>query len=407
MHPWMPALADDPYPWYAMLREHDPVHYSPSADAWFVSRYDDVLQVLRSPGEFSSSATLTPRLSDTRDGDGPAGPAGFMRGMPDPSRFLLTADPPDHTKLRRMVSKPFTPSAIAELEPRVRALSEELVDGLIAASERGEADLVGHLGSPLPLLVISHMLGIDAEHQDAFREWSNTMTMGALGDAGRPTGGGHMFEMMGYLAETIETRRLAPQDDLISALVTGAEPLSLQELLMFTVLLLIAGNETTTSLVGNTMLALWANPDELAKLGSDPALAPMLVEEALRYDSPVQALARHTTAAVDVAGTRIPGDQRVYVLYASANRDSRHFEDADRFMIERAPGDHIAFGNGIHFCLGASLARLEGRIAAETMLERVAAIRQAGEIVRKATPRHAGPALLRGVARLPVTIEAR
>jgi cytochrome P450 len=416
----MPALVEDPYGWYAELREHDPVHYSSSLDAWFVARYDDVLRVLRSPEEFSSSAILAPRgdirgplggtalgaRTGARGGTNGRG-GGLMGAMPDPSRFLLTADPPDHTKLRRMVSRPFTPSAIAALEPHVRMLTEQLVDDLIAASGRGEADLIGHLGGPLPLLVIAHMLGIDAEHEAAFREWSGALTLGAPGEFSSAMRPGMMFEMIGYLAEAIEARRADPRDDLISMLVTGAEPLDAQELLMFTVLLLIAGNETTTSLIGNGMLALWANPEQLEMIAADSSLVPAFVEEALRYDPPVQALSRQTTTAVDVGGVTIPEGQRVYVLYASANRDARHFDDPERFLIDREPRDHIAFGNGIHFCLGASLARLEGQVAAETLLARVRTIRPAGQMVRKPTPPHPGPALLRGVARLPVSIEAR
>jgi cytochrome P450 len=416
LHPWMPALVEDPYAWYAELREHDPVHYSPSLDAWFVARYDDVLRVLRSPEEFSSSAILAPRgeirgpLGGTAPGagaDASRRPGGLMGAMPDPSRFLLTADPPDHTKLRRLVSKPFTPSAIAALEPHVRALTEKLVDDLIAASARGEADLIGHLGGPLPLLVIAHMLGIDAEHEVAFREWSSAMTLGAPGDFSRAMRPGMMFEMIGYLAEAIDARRADPRDDIISMLVTGAEPLDAQELLMFTVLLLIAGNETTTSLIGNGTLALWANPEQLERLGADASLVPACIEEALRYDSPVQALSRQTTITVDVGGITISEGQRIYVLYASANRDVQHFDDPAQFRIDREPGDHIAFGNGIHFCLGAALARLEGQVAAETLIGRVRTISPAGPMVRKPTPPQPGPALLRGVARLPVTIKAR
>jgi cytochrome P450 len=429
LHPWMPALAEDPYPWYRELREHDPVHYSPSLDAWFVARYDDVVRVLRSPEEFSSSAILAPRgeirgpLGGTVPGgsaagaraganggaDGGANGAGggaLMGARPDASRFLLTADPPDHTKLRRLVSRPFTPSAIAALEPHVRAVTEQLVDDLILASTRGEADLIAHLGGPLPLLVIAHMLGIDAEHGADFREWSGAMTLDSPGEFGRTMRPGMMFKMMGYLSEAIEARRAEPRDDIISMLVAGNEPLDAQELLMFTVLLLIAGNETTTSLIGNGMLALWSNPEQLARLADDPSLVPACLEEVLRYDPPVQALSRQTTTAVDFGDVTIPEGERVYVLYASANRDAAHFDDPEQFLIDRAPGDHIAFGSGIHFCLGAALARLEGQVAAETLVARVRTITPAGAIVRKPTPSHAGPALLRGVARLPVHIEA-
>ena len=218
---------------------------------------------------------------------------------------------------------------------------------------------------------------------------------------------GMMFEMIGYLAEAIEARRAEPRDDLISMLVTGAEPLDAQEILMFTVLLLIAGNETTTSLVGNGMLALWANPEQQELLEHDVALVPSFVEEALRYDPPVQALSRQATTEVDVGGVTIDAGARVYVLYASANRDATHFDRPDELVIDREPGDHIAFGNGIHFCLGAALARLEGQVAYETLLGRARSIRPAGPMVRKPTPPHPGPALLRGVASLPVVIEAR
>ena len=331
-----------------------------------------------------------------------------MGAMPDPSRFLLTADPPDHTKLRRLVSRPFTPSAIAALEPHVRRVTEALVDDLVAASARGEADLIGHLGGPLPLLVIAHMLGIDADREADFREWSSAMTLGAPGEFSRAMRPGMMFEMIGYLAEAIEARRVEPRDDLISMLVTGAEPLDAQEILMFTVLLLIAGNETTTSLIGNGMLALWANPEQHERLEHDIALVPSFVEEALRYDPPVQALSRQTTTTVDVGGVTIDaGDACLRAVRVQPIGTPATSTAPDELVIDREPGDHIAFGNGIHFCLGAALARLEGQVAFETLLERARSIRPAGPMVRKPTPPHPGPALLRGVARLPVAIEAR
>jgi cytochrome P450 len=207
------------------------------------------------------------------------------------------------------------------------------------------------------------------------------------------------MEMFQYFGEVIDARREHPGEDLISILVTGAEPLSREELLMFCMLLLIAGNETTTNLVSNGALALFANPEQAERLRDDPALVPSAVEEALRYDSPVQALWRQARTDVELHGTTIPKGAQVVVLYASANRDERHYPDADQFKADRNPRDHVAFGAGIHLCLGAALARLEARVVAEVLLERTKHMRQAGEGDRVHN------AIVRGMRSLPVTFE--
>jgi cytochrome P450 len=372
-------MIDNPYPVYARLRDEDPVHRSPfMAGSYVLSRYDDVSSALRDHERFSSN------------------PLGAEVGG---HRFLIGSDPPDHTKLRRLVTKPFTPSAIAALEPRVRHICNELVDELIAANADGKADLIGHLGYPLPVIVIAELMGIPPDRRDDFKRWSDAMLGGLSPDFDPTQAGLSALEMFQYFGEVIEARQAQPEEDLISILVNGAEPLNREELLMFCMLLLIAGNETTTNLVSNGALALFSNPDQAERLRDDQSLIPAAIEEALRYDSPVQALWRQARTDIDLHGTTIPSGSQVVVLYASANRDERHYPDADQFRIDRNPRDHVAFGAGIHLCLGAALARMEGRVVAEVLLERTKHMRQEapGERIHNA--------IVRGMRSLPVTFE--
>ena len=379
-----PAFLDDPYPSYARLRDEDPIHQT-GPRSWLVSRYDDVTRVVRDHDRFSSS------------------PMNIGSGG---ARFLIGADPPDHTQLRRLVNRPFHPAAIAQLEPRIREICDEMIDELCAANERGEADLIEHLGYPLPVIVIAELLGIPAERRDDFKRWSDAMVGEVAPDADRASIGASAMEMFAYFDDVVAERRTAPGDDLISLLVGGAEPLNSQELQLFCMLLLVAGNETTTNLVSNGALALFERPDVVARLRAEPALIPAAVEEVLRFDGPVQGLMRRATEDVVLGeGTTVAEGDVVTVLYGSANRDRRHYgPDAEEFVVDRYAGvrgvaDHVGFGAGIHYCLGAPLARLEAKVAAEALLERTRGMRPVGAGERRRN------FIVRGMRSIPVTFE--
>lgn len=370
----------DPYPLYATLREAAPVIPLEGGNMRLITRYDDVRAILRNHREFSSESSSM-------------GPEGV--------RSIIATDPPDHTKLRQLVTGPFRPAAIAALEPRIRVIAEGLVDDLIAANRRGDADLVAAIAAPLPVIAIAEMLGVPTDRREEFRRWSDASVAGLSGiedaDGMSPE---EASEAMGeFFAEAVRERQRVPANDLISALVTGAEPLSDGELLYFCITLLVAGNETTTNLVGNATLALFDHPEAAARLWADPSLVADAMEEALRYEAPVQMLARTATEDVTIAGEDIPAGTMVMLILGSANRDPAHYEDPDTYDIDRDVRDHVAFGNGIHLCLGAHLARLEARVAFEVMISRIRDLRPDGPSERNPMQ------MLRGVRHLPVTFE--
>ena len=382
MEPFDPYDAEvgrDPYPHYARLRDEDPVHYSDTLGAWVLTRYDHVVNALRDWDNYSS--------------------APLNGGVPG-LRFLIGSDPPDHTQLRRLVNRPFHPRAIADLEPRIREICSGLLDELLEHGTTGGADLIRHLGEPLPVVVIAELMGIPAERRDDFKRWSDAMLGGLSPDFDRSAGAVAAMEMFAYFNEVIADRQVNPGDDLLSLLVSGKEPLSNQELMMFCMLLLVAGNETTTNLISNGALALFQHPHALDRLRRDPSLIPAAIEEMLRYDAPVQSLWRVTTKNVELDGKTIPHGAQVIVSYGAANRDERHFRDADKFLIDRHPTDHVAFGAGIHFCLGAPLARLEARIAWELVLERTRSLEPVGPGERIHN------LIVRGMRSIPVAVEA-
>ena len=411
-----PAFLADPYPSYAWLREHSPVHHL-GAGYWLVSRYHDVAHVLKKPAIYSSQLgyggmmqgadTIPGGDRDRRRALTDSGLGMMMTSFSD-LRVLIATDPPDHTRLRRLVSKPFSPRAIWALEPRLQEMCDALVDELLDARDAdGVTDLWQHLSYPLPTMVIAEMLGIPPERKADFKRWSdaivNGLSLGGGGDVAQGATGA--MEMFAYFNEVIEARRAEPRDDVISRLVhesgDGEDPLSVPELIAFAVLLLIAGNETTTNLLGNFVEAMHTHPGELQRLRDDPDLVVPAVEEALRYDSPVQGLWRGLTEPAALAGVELPEGAKVMTLFASANRDrSQYGDDADDFRAERNPVDHIAFGTGIHVCLGAALARLEARVAIRTLLARTRSIEKAGEPTRPLSP------VLRGVRAQPLRLVA-
>jgi len=398
--PFATDVVADPYPHYARLRDEAPVCWIPEQCLWMVTRYDDVAAVLHDPTTFSSAEGMGALMSG-----GVGRKRVDARGMfgldLSQMRVLIATDPPDHTRLRRLLSRAFTPKAITELEPHLRQVCEGLVDDLITASRDGRGDLVTQVAFPFPVIVIAELLGIPPERRDDFKRWSDALVGALSGDWNPVEAQQTIGEMFVYLADMVEHRRREPGEDLISRLVGGVDPddpdaLSFIEITLFAILLLVAGNETTTNLIGNGAAAFAAHPDQARLLRDRPELLPAAVEEILRWDAPVQALFRSTTRPVILGGVELPAGAMVLVSFAAANRDSRHFVDADRFDIERRPTDHLAFGHGIHYCLGASLARLEARLVGETLLARGVALQPTGGAQR------IDSIILRGFDRYPV-----
>jgi cytochrome P450 len=405
-NPFYPEAKEDPYPFYAALRAEAPVYRIPDTDVFAVTRYRDVAAMLKQPAEFSSMGMRLMLMGNIVEGMGMGASstagvaqvaAAARRGTPaekieplvlpdlsevsfDLSEFLtarsvIMVDPPVHGPLRALVNRGFTPRRIAALEDRLRSISQDCLrtirDDLKAT---GEFDLVSRLAIPIPVRIIAELLGIEPDRHEDFKRWSDLIISGVSGsNAGtRPPELLKAFnELYVYIIEIAGLRRKEPRQDLVSVLVQAQEgdaELTDAEVVMFAILLLAAGNETTTNLIGNAVLALLRHPDQLAAVRRDLALVPNVVEETLRWDSPVQALFRLATTDVEFAGEKIPSGSIVLPVFAAANRDDDQFEDAARFDIHRDTQGHLAFGFGAHFCLGASLARLEAKIALETLL---------------------------------------
>jgi cytochrome P450 len=356
-NPLSPEVMENPYPHYAYLREYAPVYWIEPLQAWAVSRYADVDFALCNPQIFSSSVFTAQTLGD-------------LNPTPE-TPWILDMNPPDHTRLRKLVNKGFLPRLIRNLEPRVQEITQQLVASLRSQTE---GDLVSALSGPLPTLVIAEMLGVEPERLDDFKRWSDDLVLGTsrpTDEAVRTRVRQSGAALHRYFELVIERRRTDPGEDVITALVRAEQErdmLSAAEILALAVLLLLAGNETTTNLIGNAVRNLLRHPQELAKVRADRTLVPSLVEEVLRYESPVQLLPRLTACAVELEGGKIPTDATVFLLLGAANRDERKFPEPDRFDVTRNPQDHLGFGYGIHYCLGAPLARLEGRIALESLL---------------------------------------
>jgi cytochrome P450 len=388
-NPMDPDFIADPYPMYHRLRSQDPVHQSPLG-FWVLTRYEDVVASLRDP-----------RLA--KEAIAAFVAARFGREIPGMGLSMLDRDPPDHTRLRSLVSKAFTPRVVETLRPRI----QQVVDDLLARVEgTGSMDLIEQFAYPIPVIVICEMLGVPVEDHQQFKSWGLDIARGLDAtllpidsDVG-PRSISARRALSGYFRELIARRRASPRADLLSGLITAEEAgdkLNEEELLATCILLLVAGHETTVNLIGNGTLALLRNPDQLRLLQENPGLIGTAVEELLRYDGPVQRSARIPSEDVTIGGRTIGKGEMVMPFIGAADRDPAQFPDPDRLDIRRADNRHIAFGWGIHFCLGAPLARVEGQIAINTLVQRLPKLALATE-----APEHRLSLTLRGLKTLPV-----
>ncbi|HKZ05918.1 MAG TPA: cytochrome P450 [Methylomirabilota bacterium] len=391
-NPMAPDFVADPYPTYRRLREEDPVHQSPLG-FWVLTRYDDVVASLRDPRMIKEpiAAFVAQRFGL------PAPPLGMGLSM-------LDRDPPDHTRLRGLVSKAFTPRVIEQLRPHI----QQIVDGLLDRVE-GEPgmDLIEQFAYPLPVIVICEMLGVPVSDHERFKGWGLDIARGLdaiLLPPDSPVAERSVQArraLADYFRGLIAERRTAPRDDMLSGLIAAEEAgdkLSEDELLATCILLLVAGHETTVNLIGNGSLALLRHPDQRKRLQEDPGLITTAVEELLRFDGPVQRTARIPSEDVTFGGKTIGKGEMVMPFIGAADRDPAQFPEPDRLDIGRTENRHIAFGWGIHFCIGAPLARVEGQIAINTLLRRKPKLALA-----TAAPQHRQSLTLRGLTSLPVS----
>ena len=347
------ALSEVPqtYTWFEEMRNNSPVLKDEQMPfpLWQVFCYDDVLTVLSDYNRFSSQAF--------------AFNGGFLADT------LVAKDPPDHRKLRNLVNQAFTPRAVARLDDRIRTMTQDLLNQV---REQGTMDVVSDIAFPLPAKVIAELLGVPDEDWDIFRRWARVEN--SPNPATQQDGRSMQEEMSDYFSRLLAERRRSPREDLVSALSVAevdGERLSEHELVSFCTLLLAAGQETTKNLIANAIVTFTSHPDSMARLARNPALMPKAIEEVLRYLPPVWFLFRQTKEEVELSGQRIPANQMVLAWTASANRDGKQFPNPNNFNIEREPNRHLAFGHGIHFCVGAPLARLEAKIVLPMMLEQL------------------------------------
>jgi cytochrome P450 PksS len=368
-----PDILRNPHPTLARMREIAPIYHIQHKEfgsyPWLVTRYSDSIQLLnderftkddmRIPGRGEPDHELTPDEM-------------MMAAAGAINRHMLTLDPPDHTRLRGLIHKAFTPNMIRALETRIQEITNELIDRM---QEKGQFDFIREFAFPLPVTVIAELLGVPKEDQLKFGEWSRAIIMGGTRGADLEKVGAAALEFIMYFHEKFDERRENPQDDLITALVQAeeaGEKLDQQELISMVFLLLVAGHETTVNLLSNGMLALMQHPDQKQLLAEQPGLIKTAVDELLRYDGPIGvSTMRWALEDVEYYGVTIPAGSMVVASLLSANRDPEMFVNPDGLDITRNPNKHIAFGNGIHYCVGAPLARMEGAIAFNTLLRRV------------------------------------
>jgi cytochrome P450 len=392
-----PEMLADPYPFYRRLRETHPVFRVNELDAWIVTSYESVNAALRNP---QLSSDRFPRLRQR------LASKGLDSLAEDRVRSMIHMDPPDHTRLRGLVNKAFTPKTVEAMAGHIQDIINSLLD---AVKSHGRMDLIEDFAYPLPVTVIAEMLGVPAEDRSRFKHWSDEVSVVLGGDVAslsetalrRATTARE--ELADYFKDIVRQRRKNPGSDLISALTQAEEEggkLSEDELYSTVVLLLVAGNETTTNLIGNGMLALLRHPEEMRKVWDSPSRVPAAVEEMLRFDSPVQLTTRMAKTDLEIQGTRIQKGEWLYLVVGAANRDPAQFPDPDRFDVARAENKHLAFGAGAHFCLGAPLARLEAQIAVRALREHFPKLR-----TDEGTIEYRNNFNLRGLKSLPVTFE--
>jgi cytochrome P450 len=398
-NPLTPAYREDPYPSYRALHEKDPVHRTMLLKGWLLTRYEDVSSALRDV-RFLADDRKTPTFETNQQRMVQKGIYTEEESRRD-SPAMLRTDPPDHTRLRGLVSKAFTPRAIEALRPRVEQIVAELLD---SANGQGQTDVIRTLAYPLPVTVIAEMLGLPVEDREQFKRWSDDLVL-SLGiqnwDEMRRAIAAQR-ELRAYIKALAEERRREPREDLLSGLVAAedaGDKLNAEEVFNTVMLLLVAGNETTTNLIGNGLLALLRNPEQWELLKSKPELTETAIEELLRYDSPVQNTSRFTTEEVEVDGHTIKPFEAVGLILGAANRDPERYPNPDTLDITREKVEPLSFGNGIHFCLGAPLARMEGAIAFRALIERYPHISLATD-----KPEWGDNIILRGLKSLPVKV---
>lgn len=394
LHPSKEFLAN-PYATFAKMRDEAPVMWSDKGKYWLVTRYDDVNAVLRDLHyekgftrwkTFDPILKLFPHLAEQLN----------FRG-----KSMLNQNPPDHTRLRSLVNKAFTPAMVSDMRHHIQEIADGLLD---AVANKGEMDLIADFAFVLPVTVIAEMLGIPPEDRDKFKDWSHGLTEALEPSAALPKllhAAQCNKELTAYLKPLVEDRRKNPKDDLISALVQAEEEgskLSELELMANLVLLLVAGHETTVNLIGNSMLALMRNKDQFEMLKAQPELMDSAVDELLRFDSPVQMIRRNAGSTLELGGQQIAEDDTVILLPGSANHDPAQFESPETLDITRKNNKYLSFGSGIHHCLGSSLAKAEGKIALNTLMQRLPNIK-----LRSNDLEYRQPFALRGVKEMPVT----
>lgn len=357
-NPHSKTLQDDPYATYRKMRDEDPVMHIPDLGFWAVSRHDDVRLALREPDKFSSRRSLDPDDA--------------YSNVP----MIVIMDPPRHGELRSLLNRAFTPRRVTELAVRIREIAVDLIDQFI---EAGTCDLWRDLSAPLPTIVIAELLGVPSEDREMFKEKSTALAANVgpameLDPAAMASGSHPVMELATYLAGVFDEKRKKPTEDLMGALLAAevdGQHLSQAELVGFAVLLLIAGNETTTNLISNAAVLLDQHPGQRAHLFEDPARIEVAIEEFLRFESPVQGLERIVTEDLTLGGKKLQRGDKVLLMLGAANRDERVIDDPTRFDVRRNPNPHLALGWGSHFCLGASLARMETRITFEEISRRL------------------------------------
>lgn len=418
--PFSPTVRANPFPYYEQLREEAPVHRLPGG-LWVLSRYEDCAFALRNPDLFSSSGTRLMMMGGLQ--------AGMMAdietlrearrkkqrelGLPPllgtdegwNENSLISLDPPAHEKIRHIVNRGFTPRQIQRLAPRVQAITDRTIDRILANGD--QFDLTADFSMPIPLEVMAELLGVDAADGANFRRWSEMVIQGITGSVaveGPDPLLRTLHEVAEYFLAVIEDRRKHPKDDLISLLVAAeeSETLTPVETVNFAILLLAAGNETTTHLIDNAIATILDHPDQLASLRADPGLVEGWVEETLRYEGPVQLAFRQATRDVELHGHTIAKGDVVIVIFGAANRDPAMFPDPERYDIRRDAQGHMGFGFGVHFCLGASLARLEANVALATLLRRLPGL----ERIQAKIDRF-DSFLVRGPTRLPLRYDRK